>query len=452
MRWSTRSTRGRSPTRTATGWVTSPGVTARLPYVAGLGVDAVWLTPFQRSPQADHGYDVSDYCDVDPLFGDLARSTPGPGAHDLGLRVLVDLVPNHCSTAHPLFRAALAAGPGSPERALFHFAPAAARRRRAAEQLAERLRRTGLDAGARARRQPGEWYLHLYAPEQPDWNWRDPRVGPMFDDVVRFWFDRGADGLRIDVAHGLFKAAGLPDLDAPGHGGADAPSREPLACDRIEVHEVYRRWRALADGYEQPRVLVGEANLPRPARRRTPARTSCTRSSRSPSSPRRGTPQAWTDAAVELLDVSADSGASTTWVVENHDVVAPPRGTAAGPVAAPARGPRSSRYSACRARRTSTRGRSSGCRRWTCPRTGARTPPGPATASRRDGCRVPMPWTADHAGAHGFSPDGGARAVAAGAGRLGSAVRGGAERGRRLNAGSCAAVRWGSGASCTATA
>ena len=116
------------------------GITARLDYLAGLGVDAVWLTPFYPSPQADNGYDVSDYCDVDPRFGDLAAfDALLARAHALGLRVIVDVVPNHCSSRHPMFRAALAAPPGSPERARFHFAPTGC------GQLAERVRRPGLD-------------------------------------------------------------------------------------------------------------------------------------------------------------------------------------------------------------------------------------------------------------------------------------------------------------------
>jgi alpha-glucosidase len=234
-----------------------PGITARLDHVAGLGADAIWLTPFQRSPQADHGYDVSDYTDVDPLFGTLGDfDALVTRAHELGLRVIVDVVPNHCSSAHPLFQAALAAGPGSPERARFHFASA------------PNNWPSVFGGPAWTRVSDGEWYLHLYAPEQPDWNWRDPRTADFFDDVLRFWFDRGADGIRIDVAHGLFKAPGLPDLDDP-----DIPPgrlrANPLACDQEEVHDVYRRWRKIADEYD-----------PQPG---TPGRASCTRPSRSPS-------------------------------------------------------------------------------------------------------------------------------------------------------------------------
>ena len=268
------------------------GVTARLPYVAALGVDAVWLTPFQRSPQADHGYDVSDYCDVDPLFGDLGALDRLLGrAHDLGLRVIVDLVPNHCSSAHPLFAAALAAGPGSSERAPLPLrAGPRTRRGGAAEQLAERLRRPGVDAGAAT----AEWYLHLYAPEQPDWNWRDPRTAAFFDDVLRFWFDRGVDGVRIDVAHGLFKAPGLPDLSPADLAAADAgapaggPARVRPGGGARRSTGAGGRWPTRTTRRARSSARSTWTRTGRPA---TPARTSCTRPSRSASSPRPGTPR-----------------------------------------------------------------------------------------------------------------------------------------------------------------
>ncbi|HEX6403609.1 MAG TPA: alpha-amylase family glycosyl hydrolase, partial [Pseudonocardiaceae bacterium] len=222
------------------------GITARLGYLAELGVQAVWISPFQRSPQADHGYDISDYCDVDPLFGNLpAFEEMLRAAHNQALRVIVDLVPNHCSSAHPLFQAALAAAPGSPQRARFHFADG-----RGPDGAVPPNNWTSVFGGPAWTRisepdgSSGQWYLHLYAPEQPDWNWRDPRTAALFDDVVRFWFDRGVDGLRIDVAHGLFKAEGLPDLHATATVQPMRLRANPLACDREEVHQVYRCWRA----------------------------------------------------------------------------------------------------------------------------------------------------------------------------------------------------------------
>src|SRR5918998_5292916 len=150
------------------------GITARLDYVAGLGVDAIWLTPFYPSPQADNGYDVSDYCDVDPMFGDLAAfDALVARAHDLGLKVIVDVVPNHCSSEHPLFREALAAGPGSDARGRFHFS-------------ATPNNWPSVFGGPAWTRGDTESYLHLYAPEQPDWNWRHPQTAGFFDQVIRF--------------------------------------------------------------------------------------------------------------------------------------------------------------------------------------------------------------------------------------------------------------------------
>ena len=296
------------------------GVTAHLPYVAALGVDAVWLTPFQRSPQADHGYDVSDYCDVDPLFGDLAAlDRMLERAHALGLRVLVDLVPNHCSVAHPLFAAALAAGPGSAERARFHFA-----RGRGAGPPNNWPSVFGGPAWTRVA--DGEWYLHLYAPEQPDWNWRDPRTAELFDGVLRFWFDRGVDGLRIDVAHGLVKAEGLPDL-TPAEQARAEPGRlrgVPPACDQEEVHEIYRRWRALADACDPPRVLVGEVNLDpaRAARYTRPGELHQTFAFGTLTAP--WDAAAWARVGAELLAARPPGGGPVTWVTENHDVVRTP--------------------------------------------------------------------------------------------------------------------------------
>ncbi|PWC06622.1 alpha-amylase family glycosyl hydrolase [Mycetocola zhujimingii] len=235
------------------------GIRERLPYIASLGVDGIWITPFQRSPQVDQGYDVSDYCDVDPLFGTLADVDDLLAeAHTLGLRVLVDIVPNHASVQHPLFKNAVAAGPGSPERAMFHFA----------DGVGDRAPNnwTSVFGGPAWHRvwpdsaTDRQWYLHLFSPAQPDWNWRNPAVADYFDGVLRFWFDRGVDGIRIDVAHGMFKAEGMPDApDVPAV--ADGLRSNPLVTDQEPVHEVYRRWRRIADQYEPARLLVGEVNL-----------------------------------------------------------------------------------------------------------------------------------------------------------------------------------------------
>lgn len=193
------------------------GVRTGLPYLKKLGVDGIWLSPFYPSPQHDHGYDVADYREVDPVYGDLAEfDSLVADAHRLGLKVLLDIVPNHCSSEHPWFRAALADGPGSPARSLFHFADG---RGEAGELPPNNWRAMfGGPAWSRVKEASGaegQWYLHMFTPEQPDLNWRNPAVAADFDQVLRFWLDRGVDGFRIDVAAGLFKHPELPDSPTP---------------------------------------------------------------------------------------------------------------------------------------------------------------------------------------------------------------------------------------------
>ena len=218
------------------------GIRARLGYLAGLGVDAVWFNPWYASPMADAGYDVADYRAIDPLFGTLAEAEALiREAHDLGIRIVVDVVPNHCSDAHPWFREALEAGPGPAVRELFWFRPG----RGETGELPPNNWRSIFGGPAWTRTKnpdgtAGEWYLHLFAPGQPDLNWENPKVREEFEDVLRFWFDRGADGVRIDSAALLVKDPTLADFDP-----ADKPQPHPFA-DRDEVHEVYRSWRRIA--------------------------------------------------------------------------------------------------------------------------------------------------------------------------------------------------------------
>ena len=272
-----------------------PGVTSRLEHVAALGADAVWLTPFQRSPQADHGYDVSDYLDVDPLFGTLADfDALIARAHDLALRVIVDLVPNHCSSAHPAFQAALAAGPGALS-GPGSTSPADAARvgtshptTGPASSAAQHGRGSPSPTACRA-----SGTSTCMRPSSPTGTGGTRPPAEILDAALCFWLDRGADGVRIDVAHGLYKADGLPDLVdtrvgpmaaagqpaglRPGGGARGVP---PVAGDR-------RRLRA------RRRVLVGEVNLlSQRGPSGTSAPTSSTRPSPSRSSPRPGTPRA----------------------------------------------------------------------------------------------------------------------------------------------------------------
>ncbi|SDB88432.1 alpha-glucosidase [Raineyella antarctica] len=241
------------------------GITEHLEHLVRLGVDAVWISPWYPSPLYDGGYDVADYCDIDPRFGTLAQAdTLVARAHALGLRVIIDLVPNHCSIEHERFRAALAAGPGSPERDWFIFRDG--RGPGGDEPPNNWPAQFGGSAWERVvgpDGRPEQWYLHLFAPEQPDWNWTHPGVSAMFDDILRFWFDRGIDGFRIDVADSCAKDMSLPDLPA-GTSRHDKYPGHPF-YDRPELEAIHRRWRAVADEYvdsaQGPRVFVSEAYL-----------------------------------------------------------------------------------------------------------------------------------------------------------------------------------------------
>jgi len=241
-----------------------PGLRSRLPYLADLGVDAIWLTPFYPSPLADGGYDVSDYRAVDPLLGTMADFDGlVKDAETHQIRVIVDLVPNHCSSQHPLFQAALAAAPGSRERDMFIFRDG---RGPGGDQPPNNwLSQFGGRAWTRvteADGRPGQWYLHLFDTGQPDWNWRNEEVHAFFEQVIRFWLDRGVAGLRVDVAHGIYKDPDLPDEPDPTHrhGPLNAPS---AYHHRPELQQLYRSWRAILDsyparGFPGARTAVGE--------------------------------------------------------------------------------------------------------------------------------------------------------------------------------------------------
>ena len=198
------------------------GITSRLGDLQELGIDAIWLSPFYTSPQRDAGYDVADYCDVDPRFGTLADfDAMLAEAHARGIRVIIDLVPNHSSDEHEWFQAALAAPAGSAERARYLFRDGSGPGGDEPPNNWESV--FGGPAWTRVVEPDGtagQWYLHLFDSSQPDFDWTNEEVREEFRRILRFWLDRGVDGFRVDVAHGMIKADGLPDYTPPAEGGS----------------------------------------------------------------------------------------------------------------------------------------------------------------------------------------------------------------------------------------
>ncbi|MGN7702162.1 glycoside hydrolase family 13 protein [Cellulosimicrobium sp. 22601] len=409
-----------------------PGITARLPHLAELGVDAVWLSPFYRSPQADAGYDVSDYRDVDPVFGtldDFAALTRR--AHELGLRVIIDVVANHTSDEHPWFQEALAAPPGSPERARYMFRDG---RGPDGSEPPNNWRSVFYGPAwtrvTEADGRPGQWYLHLFDTKQPDLNWQDERVRAEFDDILRFWLDLGVDGFRVDVARGMVKQDGLPDFPVDLQlGSTPAPdgTRTPL-FDQPGVHDIYRRWRSVLEEYGDDRILVAEAHVRPPSRLAQYVR---------PDEMHQAFNFEFLDCpyrAKDLREVITASleaygavGAPSTWVLNNHDDVrhVSRLGLPVGTWTDDGIGPRDDQpdleLGTRRARAVTAvqlalpgsayiyQGEEVGLPEHTTIPDDARQDPmfvrSGGRAAGRDGCRVPLPWEPDLP-AFGFSPTG----------------------------------------------
>jgi alpha-glucosidase len=298
-----------------------PGVLSRLESLKELGIDAIWFSPFFTSPQKDAGYDVSNYTDIDPRFGTLADfDALLAKAHAHGIRIIIDLVPNHSSDQHPLFQAALRAGKGSPEREMYVF-------------------REGKDANtppnnwqsvfggpAWTQVEDGQWYLHLFDSSQPDFNWANPKVEQFFHDVLRFWFDRGVDGFRVDVAHSLVKDPALPDIEEVSSSmtGSDSAPKEEKPhpfWGQEGVHEVIRGFRKVANEYED-RAMCAEAwilPLSKMAKWVRPDEYHQTFNFAYLETP-------WDSAKLrnvvdESLREFGNVGAPSTWVLSNHDVI-----------------------------------------------------------------------------------------------------------------------------------
>jgi alpha-glucosidase len=296
------------------------GVRAHLPYLRDLGVDAIWFTPWYVSPLADGGYDVADYRAIDPAFGTLAEAEQLIAeALDLGIRTIIDVVPNHVSDQHPWFQAAMAAGPGSPERERFWFRPG---RGPAGDEpptgWVSEFQGVPWTRTTNADGTPGDWYLHLFTAQQPDLNWDHPDVRAEHEAILRFWFDRGAAGVRIDSAALLVKDPSFAEVPAE-----PTPGGHPIH-DRDELHDIYRGWRAVADAYPGQRVLVGEVwleDIDRFARylRADELHTAfnfdfMARPWDAPS---------LRESIDATLAAHAPVGAPATWVLSNHDVTRP---------------------------------------------------------------------------------------------------------------------------------
>ncbi|WP_261623672.1 glycoside hydrolase family 13 protein [Nesterenkonia marinintestina] len=293
------------------------GITERVPYLSALGIDAVWLSPFYPSALADGGYDVDDYRDVDPKIGTLSDFDEMISAlHAAGIRLIADIVPNHTSDRHEWFRAAVEAGPGSPERARFIFRDGLG----SAGELPPADWTSIFGGPAWTQVPDGQWYLHTFAKEQPDLNWENPEVREDFKETIRFWSERGVDGFRIDVAHGLAKR--LPE-QLPSQAELDRlpwDGSHPT-WDRDEVHEIYAEWREVFDEFDPPRSAVAEAWV---GADRRPLYAS-----------EKGLGQAFNfdlleahfdadqfrDVVTFNLELAERAGSSSTWVLSNHDVV-----------------------------------------------------------------------------------------------------------------------------------
>ncbi len=297
------------------------GIRHRLPYLKDLGIDALWLSPFYVSPMADGGYDVADPCDVDPIFGTIEDfDALLADAHALGIKVTIDIVPNHFSDHHPWFQAALSAGPGSPERERFVFRPGKGEH----GELPPNNWPSVFGGPAWQRVADGEWYLHLFAPEQPDLNWANPEIPDEFERIMRFWLDRGVDGFRIDVAHSMAKPDGLVDLPPEllaVHEHTPMPAESDVRWDQDGVHEIHRRFRRTLDSYPGDRMAVGEAWVPSAERLALYVRPDeLNLSFNFELVEAKWGAATFRDAIERSLTAMSHVDARSTWVLDNHDV------------------------------------------------------------------------------------------------------------------------------------
>ena len=411
------------------------GITETIDYLKHLGVDAIWLSPFYPSDLADGGYDVIDYRDVDPRLGTMDDfDRLAAAAHEAGLKIIVDIVPNHTSNKHAFFRAALAAEPGSPERDRYIFREG----RGEHGELPPNDWQAMFGGPAWTRADDGQWYLHLFTEEQPDLNWHNRDVHEEFLTTLRFWSDHGADGFRVDVAHGLAK-----DLESTPLEDMPADLVQHQLChdftnplfDRREVHDIYREWRRVFNEYDPPRFAVAEAWVVPEHQHLYAAPDELGQSFNFDFAKANWDADEFREAIDAGLEAAAETdGSTTTWVMNNHDVPRSPSRYGLPQVKGPYH--QLAHDWLLRDGRTYTEDRELGTRRARAAALMELGLPGSAyidqgeelglfevadipwdqledptafntrraaTDKGRDGCRVPLPWTSDGP-SFGFSP------------------------------------------------
>ena len=417
------------------------GITEKLGSLAELGIDAIWFSPFFKSPQKDAGYDISDYRLIDPIFGTnedfdvlLAK------AKTLGIRIIVDIVPNHTSDQHAWFQAALASAPGSAERDYYHFRDGKGENGELPPNNWQSI--FGGPAWSRiteANGELGQWYLHLFDSSQPDLNWENPKIADEFDDILRFWLDKGVDGFRVDVAHGMVKRAGLPDATIYDENLRERPISNLTMAEAEEavpywgqpgVHEAIRRFRRIIDEYDD-RAMCAEASmspLPRLAMwvRPDEYHQSFNFDYMHSKYEAAAIKKIVTDSIVEYGKV----GASSTWVLSNHDGIRHATRLGIAPENTPRPGdgihpsdPAPDEALGLRRARAATafmlglpgssylyQGEELGLpEAWQLEGKYRQDPTYARTNGDRigrDGCRVPLPWVADATESNGFNSTG----------------------------------------------
>lgn len=297
-----------------------PGITSKMQYLRELGIDAIWLSPFYPSDLADGGYDIIDYRNVDPRLGTMQDfDAMVSAAHQEGIKVIVDIVPNHTANKHAWFLEALAAGRGSTARERYIFKEGSGPNGEFPPNDWQSL----FGGPAWERVEDGQWYLHIFAKEQPDLNWNNPEVHEEFKKTLRFWSDHGTDGFRVDVAHGLAKkldGASMKDLSRwTVHDSLSHDGTHPL-WDRAQVHDIYREWRQVFNEYNPPRFAVGEAWVVPEHQYLYASPDELGQVFNFEFAIANWFSQDFRTAIRDGLQAAKSSGSTATWVMSNHDV------------------------------------------------------------------------------------------------------------------------------------